>query len=1782
MCKKLIILLITLSFIIQGTEISYALRPTASHLTSEKAHSAGTMQPVEPDDGQDDSRASQASGEMPIPPEHRFENMDPVRLAAEQERISGLVIAHRQGSEVAISQFQAFVHSMRDRINAALEQNNLEEAENLTDRLRERFDRLISELLSRRRETLLLLADSEAISLVAAEIETEKQAAKNAMWLPARMISGIFIAALDRAFPRRHDKERALIARCTSLVEGNRNNAAELSASIQAAIRDFGTLFDNFLRFYPDAVRRVRDSAQAMVTPEQISALNRDYIERIVKPAIERTVAEQSQFSGREISEAQVAALLTHLGRTFDAVLNNFSYSAPAEIRQRAEGLRAERERLPYSLSHLAERFAPCNGVTPNDVYRVIIASLRSSGSNDRISQFSRRILALTQRTTIAAEELGMRNFGFGNEDYFRNAFASMAEGGGLRAVVRRIRETGDIMRWIIIRENEDVRTEFGEALLADVNDELQQMLVRIMFAESGHDSWEKSACVWQMGSLRHPGCFAPLYLVGLQGGHTANAAMTEISGLLTDVEFVASLEPAMRNNAVEMLAFLTGRIGGIPHNIGVLALSDMLASDDFAGSLEPCIRDRAAEAIARPAPSRRGSREASRRAAFTTGRGREAPDEGEPEPVDEVVISNYHVGWRFFDLAQRAIVAGLRSNEEDYRRQAIASVESSPPDQELPEAMQAMSILLNTGPAASLGRAFTHRISNHDQQAIRVVYDYLQSQPGFNRNVAAVITFLAEAFTDIQRMRAEFPDQHAERMRDSAEYRQTVEAETRLWQATRRFIPELVALTPERITEERLNIHFGEVVESLGGILAMTHDSQCREFILTSLNSADLSARELTAQVVCAHPQAVGPQAVVPMLDIGYQAQNNQLSQAIDNYIYDVLEEREYVDVFRRHLNEAYFAPYGIDISSLEFDNKYALVRFGNALAHIGSENFIRIGFDPERLQRHGWLTREHVGHFIALLYLYRSLAEIFGQGEALAMVAGIINEGRTFAVTQLQQVPFNLFNAQGESGNIFGPIISFMQNRLSIEHRIHMLTILGRAAGIVCTIDQNSNQQLTVQCFRPAIELSGMSALMFASHFAVNSVKAAAEPLERLFGISESRSLAGLLSSIRDILAALDSGTYAQPEDFVADVERLLTRRDGLVRAIRELPQVQQADQQRKAIGKQIGQLKRGLQQGDEAGQSQLQALIDQQRSFQATTNQSRAANSALDLNYLATLTRELAVADSPLSQAVSERGIAAIRERLEQEFVIRQAQVIQREIEEAGRRVIGSFLSDNGERVTLPGDFIITDELSNLIHACYTANYGEILRPIVRPIMRIYIFEGPRAALEHIYSSEVLTRLEAAGYGRVREVLFQGLSVPVQVRPPADLVKAREERLATERDEVRTLIEQVLQRHGHALELDSYSLAERAGLDFSSPLDNRGLRALYDILNTALAERELLEQEQNVLEDISNHIEHMRSIEGEQSVAMDRPAEIEFTVCTDLVVKSNMGVGFPSCLNLLAGSNRHAAIVNAFEPRPIVLYARTERGNREGRLLGLLTDRGIIIHREYKSTSFNLSPGWFRLLSALAERLDMPIIIPHNSAAGISGFTDTLHSEGIGPVSLPQGQDVFKVEMSRFPTSTWYNDLGASQMATEGGFQLQLQGPVYIIGPASKIIQGAAVPVEIDDNPQKSSSAGEIITVPEEIAAPAAIPPLALPQIAKPYSRAEAVLPDAAGLIGATGSVPAEIARALAVKPLSEVSLPHVPAPAATVLPERSFGNFPVPASTPAIKDNSRLKRGIDTSA
>jgi len=36
------------------------------------------------------------------------------------------------------------------------------------------------------------------------------------------------------------------------------------------------------------------------------------------------------------------------------------------------------------------------------------------------------------------------------------------------------------------------------------------------------------------------------------------------------------------------------------------------------------------------------------------------------------------------------------------------------------------------------------------------------------------------------------------------------------------------------------------------------------------------------------------------------------------------------------------------------------------------------------------------------------------------------------------------------------------------------------------------------------------------------------------------------------------------------------------------------------------------------------------------------------------------------------------------------------------------------------------------------------------------------------------------------------------------------------------------------------------------------------------------------------------------------------------------------------------------------------------------------------------------------------------------------------------------------------------------------------------------------------------------------------------------------------------------------------------AATVLPERSFGNFPVPASTPAIKDNSRLKRGIDTSA
>ena len=156
--------------------------------------------------------------------------------------------------------------------------------------------------------------------------------------------------------------------------------------------------------------------------------------------------------------------------------------------------------------------------------------------------------------------------------------------------------------------------------------------------------------------------------------------------------------------------------------------------------------------------------------------------------------------------------------------------------------------------------------------------------------------------------------------------------------------------------------------------------------------------------------------------------------------------------------------------------------------------------------------------------------------------------------------------------------------------------------------------------------------------------------------------------------------------------------------------------------------------------------------------------------------------------------------------------------------------------------------------------------------------------------------------------------------------------------------------------------------------------------------------------------------------------RGGKVFFRLCQNPVEALNMASGFSSCLQLDA-NNVEVLFNNVVDVNKHVAYAYDEEGKRIGRVLLVLTDKGILTFRFYDNTTLDLRKGWLEFLVKLGEELDAKVFIPEGFAKD-SGIVELLRNHG----AKEETDLEFVVRMPTF--CEWYDDIKMRKVMMNSG--------------------------------------------------------------------------------------------------------------------------------------------------
>ena len=156
-------------------------------------------------------------------------------------------------------------------------------------------------------------------------------------------------------------------------------------------------------------------------------------------------------------------------------------------------------------------------------------------------------------------------------------------------------------------------------------------------------------------------------------------------------------------------------------------------------------------------------------------------------------------------------------------------------------------------------------------------------------------------------------------------------------------------------------------------------------------------------------------------------------------------------------------------------------------------------------------------------------------------------------------------------------------------------------------------------------------------------------------------------------------------------------------------------------------------------------------------------------------------------------------------------------------------------------------------------------------------------------------------------------------------------------------------------------------------------------------------------------------------------------------DPIEGSQMGIVSHSCTNITSGSNSFAAIANIVDGNKKVIYACDAKDNRKlGRVLAVLTSKGIVTHRIYDNSNLDTSSAWIDFLHTYASNCNTPLIVPESRCN--SEARDEL-------ISLGAKLKTVSTRLHKAVCTHWYDDNVSSRVEI-GAFGYRMRFKAYVL--------------------------------------------------------------------------------------------------------------------------------------
>lgn len=211
----------------------------------------------------------------------------------------------------------------------------------------------------------------------------------------------------------------------------------------------------------------------------------------------------------------------------------------------------------------------------------------------------------------------------------------------------------------------------------------------------------------------------------------------------------------------------------------------------------------------------------------------------------------------------------------------------------------------------------------------------------------------------------------------------------------------------------------------------------------------------------------------------------------------------------------------------------------------------------------------------------------------------------------------------------------------------------------------------------------------------------------------------------------------------------------------------------------------------------------------------------------------------------------------------------------------------------------------------------------------------------------------------------------------------------------------------------------------------------------LNQRVRKGEFSSDQKLIVDDINGHIENLKSALGQLHVA-EGGGTVTFFVSTDPIQKLQMGVGFPSCLDITKRSNGHGAVARTIDANNVTLYAAdgTEKGPIIGRVSLMESDKGFFVNSHfYENTTYDLfvpESGWIDALVKFSRAAGRDIMIVPSLFTPAQNMTEALGKAGFSLEKV-------KVHIDKAACDYSYSDLGFGDYIHEEGHDLEFEAYV-----------------------------------------------------------------------------------------------------------------------------------------